>query len=144
MSRSHNTKRPLERQQRAAMPSFVQPMLPTPIKLPFTDPDFVFEPKWDGFRALCFLHNGRFDSFPATVEVSHNAVPNYRRSQTSSKLGPQSSMGRSSRLIALASLHSMPSGIVGLGAQCASMRLIWCTLTAKISHSIRSSLARRL
>ena len=34
-------------------------MLPTPIKLPFSDPAFIFEPKWDGYRALCFLHAGR-------------------------------------------------------------------------------------
>jgi len=28
------------------MPAFVEPMLPTPIKLPFTDPQWLFEPKW--------------------------------------------------------------------------------------------------
>src|SRR5262245_33873792 len=48
-----------KRRQRAAMPSFVAPMLPTPIRLPFTDPQWLFEPKWDGYRALCFLHDGK-------------------------------------------------------------------------------------
>jgi len=34
-------------------------MLPTPAKLPFSDPQWLFEPKLDGFRALCFLHRGK-------------------------------------------------------------------------------------
>jgi bifunctional non-homologous end joining protein LigD len=43
----------------AAMPSSVEPMLPTAVKLPFSDPQWLFEPKWDGFRALCFLKDGK-------------------------------------------------------------------------------------
>jgi bifunctional non-homologous end joining protein LigD len=43
----------------AAMPSSVEPMLPTPVKLPFSDPAWLFEPKWDGYRALCFLKDGK-------------------------------------------------------------------------------------
>jgi bifunctional non-homologous end joining protein LigD len=39
-------------------PVIVQPMLPTLVKLPFSNPDWIFEPKWDGFRAVCFLENG--------------------------------------------------------------------------------------
>jgi bifunctional non-homologous end joining protein LigD len=42
----------------AAMPSYVEPMLPTPLKLPFSDPQWLFEPKLDGYRALCFLKDG--------------------------------------------------------------------------------------
>jgi bifunctional non-homologous end joining protein LigD len=34
-------------------------MLPTPVKLPFSDPAWIFEPKWDGFRALCFFKDGK-------------------------------------------------------------------------------------
>jgi bifunctional non-homologous end joining protein LigD len=37
----------------------VQPMLPTLTKAPFSNPDWLFEPKWDGYRAICFLENGR-------------------------------------------------------------------------------------
>lgn len=33
-------------------------MLPTLVKLPFSNPDWIFEPKWDGYRAICFLENG--------------------------------------------------------------------------------------
>ena len=39
-------------------PTIVQPMLPTLVKLPFSNPDWIFEPKWDGYRAICFLENG--------------------------------------------------------------------------------------
>jgi bifunctional non-homologous end joining protein LigD len=66
----------------AAMPSYVEPMLPTPVKLPFSDPQWLFEPKLDGYRALCFLKDGqvRFISrnrrnltqrFPELQEVSN-------------------------------------------------------------------------
>jgi bifunctional non-homologous end joining protein LigD len=36
----------------------VQPMLPTLAKAPFSNPNWIFEPKWDGYRAICFLENG--------------------------------------------------------------------------------------
>jgi len=34
-------------------------MLPTTVKLPFSDPAWIFEPKLDGFRALCFLKDSK-------------------------------------------------------------------------------------
>lgn len=37
------------------MPSFIPPMLATLIKEPFSDKDWLFEVKWDGFRALAFI-----------------------------------------------------------------------------------------
>ena len=37
----------------------VQPMLPTLTKAPFSNPDWIFEPKWDGYRAICLLENGK-------------------------------------------------------------------------------------
>lgn len=33
-------------------------MQPTDHKLPFSDPNWLFEPKWDGYRAVCFFENG--------------------------------------------------------------------------------------
>jgi bifunctional non-homologous end joining protein LigD len=33
-------------------------MLPTPRKFPFSDPNWIFEPKWDGYRALCLIEHG--------------------------------------------------------------------------------------
>jgi len=41
-----------------AMPSAVEPMQPTLAKLPFSNPDWIFEPKWDGYRAICFVQDG--------------------------------------------------------------------------------------
>lgn len=40
-----------------AMPSVVEPMVPTLARQPFSNPDWLFEPKWDGFRAICFLQD---------------------------------------------------------------------------------------
>lgn len=33
-------------------------MQPTPRKTPFSGKSWLFEPKWDGFRALCYLEEG--------------------------------------------------------------------------------------
>jgi bifunctional non-homologous end joining protein LigD len=41
------------------MPSALDPMLATLAGRPFSNPEWLFEPKWDGFRAICFLHEGR-------------------------------------------------------------------------------------
>ncbi len=40
-----------------AMPSVVEPMSPTLARQPFSNPDWLFEPKWDGYRAICFLQD---------------------------------------------------------------------------------------
>ena len=37
----------------------VQPIIPTSRKQPFDDPGWLFEFKYDGFRALCYLEQGR-------------------------------------------------------------------------------------
>lgn len=37
----------------------VQPIVPTSRKEPFDDPEWLFELKYDGFRALCYLEQGR-------------------------------------------------------------------------------------
>src|SRR5512133_4252026 len=38
---------------------WIQPITPIAAKLPFDDPGWVFEFKYDGFRALCYLEQGR-------------------------------------------------------------------------------------
>ena len=43
----------------ARMPEAIQPMLATLVDEPFSDPDWVFETKLDGFRSVCYLQNGR-------------------------------------------------------------------------------------
>jgi bifunctional non-homologous end joining protein LigD len=63
-------RKPIERSGRlhpsavpAAMPSVLDPMLATLAKQPFSNPEWLFEPKWDGFRAICFLQEGRLRCF---------------------------------------------------------------------------------
>jgi bifunctional non-homologous end joining protein LigD len=36
----------------------MEPMLPTLVQFPFSKPEWLFEPKWDGFRAICFIEDG--------------------------------------------------------------------------------------
>jgi bifunctional non-homologous end joining protein LigD len=41
------------------MPSEIHPMLATPIDKPFDGDDWLFEIKWDGYRAVAFIENGK-------------------------------------------------------------------------------------
>jgi bifunctional non-homologous end joining protein LigD len=41
------------------MPNVVRPMLATLTNHPFTDPDWLFETKLDGVRAICFVRKGQ-------------------------------------------------------------------------------------
>jgi bifunctional non-homologous end joining protein LigD len=43
----------------ARMPAQVKPMLATLVDESFSDPDWIFETKWDGYRSVCFLKNGK-------------------------------------------------------------------------------------
>jgi bifunctional non-homologous end joining protein LigD len=48
----------LEQTPVAPMPQGIQPMLPTLIKKPFDHPDWIFEVKWDGYRAVAEIRKG--------------------------------------------------------------------------------------
>lgn len=65
--------------KKSKMPSFISPMLATLINQPFNDVDWLFEIKWDGYRALAFIDRGKVQlksraktlfnqSFPEIVE----------------------------------------------------------------------------
>jgi len=41
------------------MPSAIQPMLASVIEKPFDDPNWLFEIKWDGYRAVSFIENDK-------------------------------------------------------------------------------------
>ena len=43
--------------KRMAMPKTIQPMQPTLYRRAFCL-EWLFEPKWDGYRAICFLDKG--------------------------------------------------------------------------------------
>lgn len=45
--------------RKAAMPSIIHPMLATLVDDPFSNPEWIFETKWDGFRSICFIKNGK-------------------------------------------------------------------------------------
>jgi bifunctional non-homologous end joining protein LigD len=40
------------------MPSTIHPMLATSVDEPFDGPEWLFEIKWDGYRAVAFIENG--------------------------------------------------------------------------------------
>lgn len=45
--------------RKASMPSMIRPMLATLVDHPFSDPEWLFETKWDGVRAICFVRKGQ-------------------------------------------------------------------------------------
>jgi len=47
--------------KRSSMPENVKPMLATLVDEPFDDPDWMYEVKWDGYRALSYIHRGHAD-----------------------------------------------------------------------------------
>lgn len=53
------SKSPCASAKPAVAPTVIKPMLATLVDKPFSDPDWLFETKWDGIRAVCFLANGK-------------------------------------------------------------------------------------
>src|SRR3954469_12427664 len=45
--------------RKSAMPHAIQPMLATLVDEPFSDDEWLFEIKWDGYRAVAFIENGK-------------------------------------------------------------------------------------
>ncbi len=45
--------------RQASMPTVVRPMLATSIEKPFDSDEWLFEIKWDGYRSVAFVENGR-------------------------------------------------------------------------------------
>src|SRR5882672_3849064 len=45
--------------RKAHMPAIIHPMLATLVDEPFSDPEWIFETKWDGFRSICFVKDGK-------------------------------------------------------------------------------------
>ena len=46
---------------KSKMPKDIKPMLATLIDQPFDEPGWLYEVKWDGYRALDYLNNGAVD-----------------------------------------------------------------------------------
>src|SRR2546421_5040262 len=45
--------------RKARMPVVIHPMLATLVDDPFSNPEWIFETKWDGFRSVCFVKQGK-------------------------------------------------------------------------------------
>ncbi len=71
---------------KTAMPRVLHPMLATLVDEPFDDDDWIFEIKWDGYRALAYLEGGKvrlvsrnqneFESYPELRDI-----PKYLRAE---------------------------------------------------------------
>lgn len=48
----------LKKGKAAKFPSAVKPMLATLVNAPFDDPEWIYEVKWDGYRALSYIDKG--------------------------------------------------------------------------------------
>lgn len=58
---------------KVAMPRGIKPMLATLYKEPFDDPDWLFEVKWDGYRAIAETRQGKVSFY------TRNSIPLERR-----------------------------------------------------------------
>ena len=45
--------------RKAPMPTAIQPMLATIAEKPFDDPAWIYEIKWDGYRAISYIADGK-------------------------------------------------------------------------------------
>jgi bifunctional non-homologous end joining protein LigD len=53
----------LKKAPKSKMPKGIKPMLATLVDAPFDDPDWQYEVKWDGYRALAFVNKGEVELF---------------------------------------------------------------------------------
>lgn len=51
----------LKKAPKTKIPTGIKPMLATLVDEPFDDPDWVYEVKWDGYRALGFINKGEVE-----------------------------------------------------------------------------------
>lgn len=74
-----------ELKNKSSMPKDIQPMLATLVDKPFDEPGWIYEVKWDGYRALAYLKNGVVDmrsrnnkSFDEKFYSIHNALKQWK------------------------------------------------------------------
>jgi bifunctional non-homologous end joining protein LigD len=49
----------LKKGRKSKIPANIKPMLATLVNEPFDDPDWIYEVKWDGYRALAYVNKGK-------------------------------------------------------------------------------------
>jgi len=65
----------LEGARKATMPSKIAPMLATLTDKPFSHPDWIFEIKWDGIRAMAWIDDGRLELHARTGRIITHKYP---------------------------------------------------------------------
>ena len=66
----------------AAMPSSIEPMLATLTTKAFTDPDWLFEIKWDGYRVQAVVDDGKVRSWTRNLKDAETYFPGLLRPPT--------------------------------------------------------------
>lgn len=66
-----NTVNLLKKAPKSKIPKGIKPMLATLVDEPFDDPDWLYEVKWDGYRALAFVNNGEVDLLSRNNKTFH-------------------------------------------------------------------------
>jgi bifunctional non-homologous end joining protein LigD len=68
----------LEGARKVRMPGRLEPMLATLVDRPFSDPEWLFEIKWDGVRALAWVKDGKLELRSRTGRVITSQYPELR------------------------------------------------------------------
>ncbi len=69
----------LDGARRAPTPTEVRPMLATLADKPFSDPNWLFEIKWDGVRALAWIRDGKLELRSRTARTVTSVYPELQR-----------------------------------------------------------------
>ena len=108
------------------MPTAIHPMLATSVDEPFDDPEWLFEIKWDGYRAVAFITKGKVrlvsrnqNDLTAQYPELHS-LPEYVRAETAILDGEIAALDEQGR--ASFSLMQQRTGIREAGRRTASRR----------------------
>ena len=90
--------RPRRAPSRRRCPGFIPPMLATLASTPFSDPDWLFEVKWDGYRLQAIVDDGEVRTYTRRGPRRRDVLPGpARRRRAGSRPSRRSSTARSSR-----------------------------------------------
>jgi bifunctional non-homologous end joining protein LigD len=108
------------------MPTAIHPMLATSVEEPFDDPEWLFEIKWDGYRAIAFIAKGKVrlvsrnqNDLTAQYPELHN-LPGFIKAETAILDGEIAALDEQGR--ASFSLMQQRTGIREAGRRTASRR----------------------
>ena len=129
----------------AAMPQHVQPMLATLASKPFSDPDWLYEIKWDGFRLQAVVARGHVRMLDPQPQRRRGLLPAAAQPAALDRGATRpSSMGRSWRSTRRGdrtSACSRPSSATRRPATWSTRRSTCCTSTGDRCWTCRSRIA---